>query len=224
MSTISSGILPKPDLRRTDEVRRRYQRLAPFYDLMEGLSDQRFQPWRERLWSLVRGSSILEAGVGTGKNMPFYPPGVFMTAIDFTPGMLERARARAGNLGINARLRLRLGDVQALDFADASFDAAAATFVFCSVPDPVLGLCELKRVVKPGGKIHLLEHMRSPKKPLGVLMDFFNPLVVRMMGANINRRTLDHVSSSGLEIEQVEDLGGGGIFKMIVARVPGPAK
>ena len=84
----------------------------------------------------------------------------------------------------------------------------------------MLGLRELNRVVKPGGYVLLLEHMRSPNPFLGAVMDFLNPLIVRLMGANINRRTVENVRKAGLEIEQVEDLGAGGIFKLIVARVP----
>lgn len=208
----------RPNTSITEMVRRRYQRIAPYYDLIESLSERRFKPWREHLWSLVRGSTVLEAGVGTGKNMAYYPADVSVTAVDFTPGMLERAREQAEKLGLCSRVRLQLGDVQALDFADLSFDAAVATFVFCSVPDPILGLRELKRVVKSGGNILLLEHMRSPNPMLGAVMDFLNPAVVRMMGANINRRTVENVRKAGLEIDRIEDLGMGGIIKLIVAR------
>src|SRR5512139_2368993 len=187
------------------------------YDRMESMSERRFRPWRQRLWSLVHGPRVLEVGVGTGKNMPFWPHTVEMTAIDLTPGMLNKAQRRAAELKLSADLRL--GDVQALEFPNASFDTAVATFVFCSVPDPVLGLRELKRVVKPGGQLILLEHLRSPQEVIGKIMDVLNPLVVRVMGANINRRTEENVQRSGWLIEQAEDLGMGGIVKLILARV-----
>jgi ubiquinone/menaquinone biosynthesis C-methylase UbiE len=205
------------DARATAVTRARYQRISGTYDQMEALSERRFRPWRQQLWSLVRGPHVLEVGVGTGKNMPFWPGDMCMTAVDLTPGMLERACRRAKDL--NLRADLRVGDVQTLDLLDASFDSAVATFVFCSVPDPILGLRELKRVVKSGGQIILLEHMRSPHESIGRVMDALNPLIVRIMGANINRRTVENVRKAGLTIECVKDLGMGGIVKLIVARV-----
>lgn len=204
------------DLKATALTRARYQRLSATYDLMESLTEMRFYPWRKQLWGLVTGTEILEVGVGTGKNMPFYPQGVRMTAIDLTPGMLERARKRAADLRLN--IALKIGDVQALEFPDSTFDAVVATCVFCSVPNPVLGFTESGRVLKPDGKIYLLEHMRIQTEPFGKLMDAINPLVVRLMGANINRRTLDNIQSAGLKIETVQDLAMGGMFKLITAR------
>ncbi|HBY95190.1 MAG TPA: SAM-dependent methyltransferase [Chloroflexi bacterium] len=205
-----------PDPEATARTRARYQRIALLYDRMERLAERRYRSWRAHLWSLVRGPRVLEVGVGTGKNMPFYPPGVEVTAVDLTPGMLERARRRAADLNLD--VDLCLGDAQALDFPDATFDDVVATFVFCSVPDPVLGLKELGRVVKPGGRVLLLEHVWAANPIVGALMDVLNPLIVRVTGANINRRTVENVARSGLYLEQVADLGMGGIFRLIVAQ------
>jgi ubiquinone/menaquinone biosynthesis C-methylase UbiE len=99
-------------------------------------------------------------------------------------------------------------DVESLTFPANSFDAAVATFVFCSVPDPVKGLKELGRVVKPGGDIWLLDHVRVNKPIVGTLMDVLNPFVVRMMGANINRRTKQNVELAGLKIHSIKYLKG----------------
>ncbi len=111
-------------------------------------------------------------------------------------------------------------DVQALDFPNDSFDAAMAAFVFCSVSDPVLGMKELARVVRPRGKILLLEHVRLDRPFIGWLMDFVNPLVLRMVGANINRRTVENAQTAGLVLESVGDMTANGLVKLIKARPP----
>lgn len=212
-----------PDPRATALARARYDRIAPLYDFLEILAERRYSPWRQAFWEEVRrhlpaGGRLLEVGVGTGKNMPYWPREAGLTAVDLSPRMLERARRKAARLGLRADLRL--GDAQALPFPDDAFDAAVATFVFCSVPDPVQGLRELRRVVRPGGFVLLMEHVRSPNPLLGRLMDLLNPLVVRATGANINRDTVENVRRAGLEVDEVVDLGAGGIFKRIRARVP----
>ena len=201
-----------------ETTRKRYNRIAPLYDLMEALMEhRRFRVWRQLLWSQVTPGRILEVGVGTGKNMPYYPPGAEVIAIDLSERMLVRAKERAQNLGLNVQLYQM--DVQYLTFPNDSFDSAVATFVFCSVPDPVLGLRELWRVVKPGGDIWLLEHVRIDKPIIGTLMDILNPFVVRVMGANINRRTVENVKRAGLEIVSVRNLSGE-LVKLIHARSP----
>jgi ubiquinone/menaquinone biosynthesis C-methylase UbiE len=118
--------------------------------------------------------------------------------------MLERAQKGANKL--NLQVNLREMDVQHLDFSDHSFDTVFATFVFCSVPDPVMGLRELRRVCKAGGRMLLLEHMRPGNATLGFLFDALNPMVVRMMGANINRRTIDNIRMAGWQIRMEEHL------------------
>jgi phosphatidylethanolamine/phosphatidyl-N-methylethanolamine N-methyltransferase len=203
----------KIDTKATSQIRDHYQRMSPKYDQMAEGSERRYTPWRKDIWSKVKGPRILEVGVGTGRNMPYYPAGKQIIAIDLTPGMLSQAQKRATSLKLN--VDLQVGDVQALEFPDNSFDTAVATFVFCSVPKPVSGLLELKRVVKPYGQILLLEHTRSPNQLLGVLMDLLNPLSIWLMGDNINRRTVENIQKAGLVIERITDLAMGGIFKQI---------
>ena len=166
-------------------------------------------------WSKVEGTHVLEVGVGTGKNFPCYPQGAEITAIDFSERMLERARAKADRQKVKVRL-LQM-DVQNLQFEDNSFDTVVASFVFCSIPDPLRGLAEVQRVCKAGGKVVLLEHVLSANRILGWLMNLANPLTVRIAGANINRTTAENVARSGLKVEQVTDLALG-IFKLIEAR------
>ncbi len=191
----------------THRTRRRYDRLARFYDCFEApLERRRFAAWRTRLRERITGPRALEAGVGTGKNLPYYPPGVQVTAIDLSPRMLARARARAEQSALEVEFHEM--DVQHLDFPDHSFDTVFATFVFCSVPDPILGLKELKRVVKPGGRLLLLEHMRPDNWFAGLWFDLLNPMVVRMMGANINRRTRDNVRRAGWRLEEADRMLG----------------
>jgi phosphatidylethanolamine/phosphatidyl-N-methylethanolamine N-methyltransferase len=150
--------------------------------------------------------------------MPFYPKGQRITAIDLSPRMLVRARERTARL--KADVELREADVQALPFPDSSFDTVVATFVFCSVPDPVLGLREIRRVLRPGGQLLLLEHVLSHRSVLRPLMNALNPIVVRMMGANINRETVENVKVAGFAEPRVEDLWLD-IVKLIAAESPG---
>jgi ubiquinone/menaquinone biosynthesis C-methylase UbiE len=163
-----------------------------------------FASWRSRLRGRIVGERVLEVGVGTGKNILYYPDGVNITAIDFSPLMLQRAQKKASVLGTDAEFQIM--DVQNIEFPDHYFDTIFATFVFCSVPDPILGLQEVRRVCKHDGRLILLEHMRPANPVLGLIFDAVNPIVVRTMGANINRRTLDNILKAGWKILETERL------------------
>ena len=204
--------------RATRAVRRRYDRLAPFYDLLEGRAEgKRSDGWRGLMWSKVDGDSILEVGVGTGGNFPFYPPGTRVTAVDFSRGMLRRARKRAEQAG--TLVDLCLMDAQDLTFEDDTFDVVVASFTFCTVPDPIRGLQEVARVCRTGGKVVLLEHVLSERRLVAALMHMLNPLAVWSVGDHANRRTAENVTRAGLSLEEVTDLGAG-IFKLIEAKKP----
>jgi ubiquinone/menaquinone biosynthesis C-methylase UbiE len=186
-------------------TRNRYDRNAFFYDFMEApLEWFRLRKWRNRLKERVGSGRVLEVGVGTGKNLIYYPQNAEVTAIDFSPNMLKQAHRKAHRLNIQVDL-LEM-DVQHLDFPGRYFDTVFATFVFCSVPDPIAGLSELHRVCKPDGRLILLEHMQPGSPILGFVFDLLNPLIVRTMGANVNRRTLANISAAGWQIQVAEKL------------------
>lgn len=188
-----------------DITKKRYDRLAFWYDFLEAPMERfGFAVWRPKVFDRIRGQRILEVGVGTGKNLPYYPQGLSMDAIDISPRMLDRARKKLSVLNISVSLQEM--DVQELAFPDQVFDTIFATFVFCSVPDPVKGLKELRRVCKKNGKLLLLEHMRPGNPILEFIFDRLNPLIVRMMGANINRKTMANIRASGWRIRSEERL------------------
>jgi phosphatidylethanolamine/phosphatidyl-N-methylethanolamine N-methyltransferase len=177
-----------------EKIRKRYDRLAPWFDGLEGfLEGLFFRRLRKILWAQVSGKHILEVGVGTGKNFSFYPRSAHMTAIDFSPKMLAQAQRKRDKKHIDVDLALM--DVQTICYADNSFDTVVASFVFCSVPLPRKGLKELHRVLKPGGQLLLLEHVLSSNKVMAGIMHAVNPLVVRLFGANINRQTIKNVQA-----------------------------
>lgn len=199
----------------TERIRKRYDRLSPYYDLLESFLEKvAFSKWRKRAFDYLEGENILEVGVGTGKNLDFYPPEKKLTAIDFSPGMLSRARRKVEGNSMN--IDLIEMDVQKLKFENQSFETVLATFVFCSVPDPIKGLKEIKRVCKKEGKIILLEHVRPSGRLLGKLFDTLNPFIVRLMGVNINRETVANIEKAGLRIEEERNLFSS-IVKMVVA-------
>jgi ubiquinone/menaquinone biosynthesis C-methylase UbiE len=188
----------------TEKIKRRYNRIAKVFDLTEVMMERgQMKLWRAALWKEAKGK-ILEVGVGTGKNIRYYPQDADITAIDFSERMLEKARVKAEKAGKNVDLKLM--DVQQLDFPEDTFDTVITTCVFCSVPDPIKGLQEIRRVCKKDGQIIMLEHVRSKRLMIGVIMDILNPLVVRIVGANINRDTIENLKHAGLKIEVEKDL------------------
>lgn len=199
------------DERQTESVKRKYNRNACWFDVMDRMMKDE---WHHQIIGQAAGR-VLEIGVGTGKNLPYYDPARVeeLVAIDFSPGMLARARTKV----CKAPLTLLEMDAQRMSFPDASFDTVLATCVFCTVPDPVLGLREAGRVCKPGGRILLFEHVRIDKPVVGPLMDVLDPLVVGLIGTHINRRTVENARLAGLTVERVENVRGN-LLKLIHAR------
>jgi ubiquinone/menaquinone biosynthesis C-methylase UbiE len=201
----------------TEKIRIRYNRAAKIYDIFESpMEMMALKKWRVDLMKGLDGK-ILEVGVGTGKNIPYYPEGMNITAIDFSEKMLNKARMKAEAL--NKKVKFYYMDAELMAFQDNTFDIVFTTCVFCSVPDPVQGLKEIKRVCKPGGKIIMIEHVRSENKVLGLIMDLFNPLVVNSYGANINRRTINNIEKAGFSRINVTNLFSDIVKKITITNV-----
>lgn len=163
---------------------------------------------------------VLEIGVGTGRNLPFYPDGVtHLAGIDPDEVMLDRAgmRARVAPFPVD----LIPACAEELPFGDASFDAVAATLAFCTIPDPPRALREARRVLKRGGEFRLLEHVRVERKPVAWLQEKATPFWKRLAGGcHLDRDTLAAVREAGFEVERVERHLDGLVLS-VFARNPG---
>jgi phosphatidylethanolamine/phosphatidyl-N-methylethanolamine N-methyltransferase len=161
------------------QVQRAYELYAPVYDF---IFDWVFAPGRARAvrhLALAPGDSVVEVGIGTGLNLPLYPPVCRLTGIDLSQEMLDKAIERVQTLTM-PNVTLKVMDATAMDFADNEFDKAVATYTISAVPDPVAVLSEIRRVVKPGGIIVLLNHFRSERKLIGLAEDLVAPVCTRL--------------------------------------------
>lgn len=175
--------------------------LAPVYDrLTAPLEHRSFAGWRKRAWAQVPEAGLgLEIGAGTGANFPYYPAGARVVATDVSDRMLARARPKPER----RRTPLVACSVQALPFRDGTFDWAAETLVFCEVPDPVAGLREMRRVLKPSGGLVMLEHVR-PSGWLGRAADGLTAVTAPLWGEHFNRTIEAFTGAAGLRIERRE--------------------
>lgn len=161
------------------QVKRAYKFYAPAYDFV---FDWIFHPGREqamRLLDVKRNDHVLEVGIGTGLNLPLYPTHCHITGIDLSEEMLEKAQDKVIELGLIG-VTLKVMDATVMDFGDSEFDSAVATYTISAVPDPVGVLREMRRVVKPGGSIVLLNHFRSERRVVGRLEDLVSPVCTRL--------------------------------------------
>jgi len=178
----------------------RYQRIAWAYDLLDlPFEYGRYRKIRPQIFRGLSGH-ILDAGVGTGRNFPFYPLGSEVVGIDLSPGMLARAERRRPLATTSVVLRQM--DVTRLDFPDRSFDAAVATFLFCTLPDDlqVAGMRELGRVVKPGGIIRCLEYTRPSGGLRRAMTHLWEPWINWAYGAGFDRETEKRAPEAGLQL------------------------
>lgn len=183
-------------------VRGIYEKDAPRYDREMAFFERLlFACNREWVCSQVTGD-VLEVAVGTGRNLPHYPDGIRLTGIEFSPAMLELALQRARGRG--REVDLREGDAERLDFDDASFDTVVCTYGLCTIPDDRRAVFEMARVLRPGGRLLLAEHVRSPARVVRGAQRLLDPLMVRFEGDHLLREPLEHGEAAGLRVDELK--------------------
>jgi ubiquinone/menaquinone biosynthesis C-methylase UbiE len=202
----------------TERVRSFYTGFAHRYDRSIKFSDRILSIPEGRRWiaSMATGE-VLEVGVGTGLNLPLYDPDVRLTGLDLSPAMLAEARRRASELGME--VDLREGDAQATDLPSDRFDTVVFSLCLCSIPDDRRAVAEGKRVLRPGGRMLLIEHVRSPSPVVRAGQRLLDPLFLRLQAHHLTREPLVHLRAEGMEIGEVQRWAWG-IMERVSARKP----
>ena len=216
----SAGMLPVvPRQLTTQRVRTYWEKFAPRYDRSIKFWERILNIPGGRRWVASQAiGDVLEIGVGTGLNLPLYGQGIRLTAVDLSPAMLAQARRRAADLGLD--IDLREGDAQALDFPDTRFDTVVFSLCLCSIPDDRRAVAEGVRVLKPGGRMLLLEHVRSPSRIVSAGQRLLEPLTLHFQGDNLTREPLDHIKRENLQIDEMHRWAWG-IMERVSARKAG---
>lgn len=193
----------------------KYNRIAPVYEIIDlPLELLFFRRWRKEALTGISGK-VLEIGVGSGRNLNYYPSGAFVTGIDNSEGMLERAREKAREM---KNITFLLMDAERLEFPDNSFDYVVTTFVLCTIPDPVKALKEMKRVLKPSGELIALEHVRSSNPLIVKFEELIDPFLFSLLGDHTTRNTLKNIEEAGFIIQEAKKLAFRDVFRKIRAR------
>ncbi|MGD9894942.1 MAG: class I SAM-dependent methyltransferase [Dehalococcoidia bacterium] len=202
----------------TERLRRIWDKEAPRYDRsMRFVERVLFGDGRAWVCRQAAGD-VLEVAIGTGRNLPFYPVGVRLTGVDLSPAMLAIARRRAARLGLP--VDLCEGDVEALAFPDAAFDTVVCTLSLCNIPGVHRAVAEMKRVLRPGGRLLLLDHVRSSVAVVRAVQRLLEPLARRFEGDYLLRRPVEQVRAAGFRIER-DERSKWGIVERVAARKPG---
>ena len=211
--------MPVEERARANDLRRRaYAKDAPKFDKQMGFFERRVLGTEHRTWACSRAvGDTLEVAIGTGLNLQHYPDAVRLTGLDLSPEMLAIARGRATSL--KRPVDLREGDAQELPFANESFDTVLCTYSLCNVPDVERTIAEMKRVLKAGGRLILVDHIRSSVKPIFWIQRFVEFFEVRTEGEYETRRPLIEVKDAGFEIQE-RDRMRAGILERLVAVKP----
>jgi len=196
----------------TARQKRVWDNTAPGYDKQIAFFEKTwFTGGREWLTSRARGQ-VLEVAVGTGRNLPGYPAEVALTGIELSPAMLAIARQRAADLGREADLRD--GDAERLPFDDASFDTVLCALSLCTIPSPVAAVGEMRRVLRPGGRLLLLDHIGSTWPPLYAAQWLAERVTIRTAGEHFTRRQLPLVKAAGFQVVESERLKAGTVERI----------